>query len=435
MMQIPNNIEAEQAVLCCALIDSRTLPIINNSLVSTDFYSSRHQIIFKHIQMVGDTVDIVNLKDSLVKADELKKVGGDDYLMSLATAIATTAGIQSYIKILSEYSVRRKLIDIGTSIVEQSYSGDIDQIISDVKDNIVNVSNCKDEEIDNFKLFNKVYNIVFDKQTPGLFTNIPGIEKRFYLENGSTNCIAAESNVGKSAFALQMAEYLSDRYGDVLYFTLESSKERLGMRLLCRNTMIPLSKLNKCGGDDGYNDVQAIDLQDQISRLQKTRLNIIDSSKYTYVENIINYCESYRLKHNLKAVFIDFLQMLDTLKSINVAREKINYVILKLKELAKRLDVPVIYLSQLRKDIEGRPKVDDLIESNYIRTHTDYIMMLYAPNRDDDKYQYTTELFLVKGKDQERFSTWLYFDGRFQLFTAGQRPPLIQKKSSKGHEI
>ena len=253
---------------------------------------------------------------------DLAKSGGNSYLISLATTIMTVAGFQSYIDIILECSARRRLIEIGTKLMCNSHNDNLEQLISESKIQINEIISKKSYEITNEIVANRFYNYAHDSTEPGLYTGIAGIEKRFYFENGGTHCIAAESNTGKSALALQIADYVADRYGKTLFFTLESTRNRLFARLVCRNTMIPLSKINKRGGDDGYSEVENIDMQDYLASYKNSNLEINDDSRYIFIENIINHSESYQLKYGLKAIFIDFLQMIDTLKPINSAREK-----------------------------------------------------------------------------------------------------------------
>ena len=417
---LPWSLEAEQSVIGGMLINPDIIPMVKNLLSIDDFYLEKHQEIYKSIISTKDP-DLITIWNNIDKEKVDKK-----YYYSF-TDVTTSAGWKTHVQIILRDSKKRKLWVLGREISEESalYHSDIESILSDAKNGLSAIEkNSIPDEISNEQLAMNTYKGIFEKKEPGLYTGVQGIDKRFYFENGYIHCIAAESGVGKSALSLQILNYIAQSQDkDALFYSLESTNEKLVRRWLCRETSIPLTAINKC---DFKNDGQIEDIQNACNNFSISKLKLFDNSNLVYIEKLISHIESYYLNNDVSIVCIDFLQALDSLKSFSSDRSKINYFISRIKSLAKELNIPVVYTCQLRKDINGRPKLDDLIESNYIRTHTDNILFLYAP--DSDPVVYSVECFLAKGKDQERFSQWLEFNGNYQIFYKGEKPLEMFKK-------
>jgi replicative DNA helicase len=163
-----------------------------------------------------------------------------------------------------------------------------------------------------------------------------------------------------------------------------------------------------------------------MNQLATSRLILIDDERLVEIEKLVSHAESYALQNKISCIFLDYLQLAQSNRRFNSDKQRIDNSIFQLKSLAKRLNVPIIYGCQLRKDVGGRPSLDDLYESNVIRQATDNIIMMYAPNSDPAEYE--VEVFLAKGKEQRRFSEWLHFNGHFQVFTRGDKPEVTTSK-------
>jgi replicative DNA helicase len=419
---LPNSLESEQALIGAMLSTPSLIPDIKNKLELSDIYNDKIQIIYtgileaplKEMSCVWNSIDQTQIDKS--------------YFMELAS-LPTASAWEYHLNNILKLSKQRKLWYIGKTLSEQVIRSDfnIDDVLSSTQSKLHEV-NKTDDEISQEDQWMITYNEIFHNAEPGIYTGIADLDPKFYFESGYIHCIAAESGVGKSAFMMQAACNIGNKYqGKALYFSLESTFNRLARRNIARTAKVALTRINKNHFTD---DTQIQNIWDAVNKLGQSNLVLETASKFMMIEKLINYLESYLVNHRVSSIWIDFLQALDSIKSFTSDRSKFNYIINYIKGFAKDTNIPIIYACQLRKDIEGEPKLDDLIESNYIRTHTDNIIFLYAP--DSSPVEYPVKCYLAKGKEQERFSQWLNFNGNFQMFSRCDEPPLIQKKKSKG---
>ena len=422
----PCDLEAETTILSVMIQFPKYRKQIKEFLSKDDFYREANQYIFSAICDL-ETVDLVSICDKLKRSELLEKSGGQDYVSEIAFYANTGAGWKFHAQLLRELRIRRDIINNSAVMAERGFAlhQELEETLSIGKEFFREIGKSKKDELpDTKKLFGKVYdNLHNDKSEPGLKTGIPSLEE-FYLEPGYIHCVAAESGVGKSAFLLQIADFVSKEYGKTLYFSLESTDLKLATRLLARHSKIALTRLNKRNIHDA---LEWKTIQDTLFELQKSRLILIDNERLQEIERLISYAESACMDGDVKLIVIDFLQLITSNKKINSRHLEISYIISQFKHLSKQLDIPILFASQLRKDIGGRPKLDDLKESGDIRTHTDNIIFLYAPNSDPTVY--AVECFLGKGKEQERFKRWLEFDGNYQEFKEG-----IEPENTKAHK-
>jgi replicative DNA helicase len=154
---------------------------------------------------------------------------------------------------------------------------------------------------------------------------------------------------------------------------------------------------------------------------------------------MVNYIETEALNKNIKMIVVDFLQLQKSSLRHQSRHHEISYIITKYKYLAKELNIPLLYASQLDKEMQKRddrrPRAGDLKESGDIFTHTDNILAIYSPEKilkeTERLSTYAAEVFTLKGKDQEKFSTWLNFNGHFQEYTDGEKPEIVSKKNGR----
>jgi len=400
------------------------MPGIRQIIDTDDFYREAHRLIFSamvglHDKKIG--IDFVTLKNEL--AENYEKTGGDQYITSLIDVASTSAGWKAHTEIIRKKSDQRRIIELCGQVAEFSHQYDPEEALSQLKDGIRGIERESLSEIEDIHhLYTRVYEQIYQKREPGLYTGIECLRDKLYFEPGYIHTIAAESGVGKSALLLQIADYISRVYGPCLFYSMESTRDRLGLRQIARYSRVALTRINKSHFEAGQDEK----IMAAVSDLTESSLILIDDIRFQEVERLCAHAESYALRHNLSAIFIDFLQLLSSKKKHNSRHLEISYIITQFKALAKDLNLPVIFACQLRKDIKGRPTLDDLKESGDIRTHTDNILFLYAPN--NEKTVYPVEIFLAKGKEQERFSRWFEFNGNYQRFTEGQKPEPVQKK-------
>lgn len=430
----PQNIEAEQGILGGILRDSKYLPFIMKELDPEDFYREAHLVIYKSIielKNIKLEIDIITLTDQLEKNQDLEKSGGSEYLFSLMENAPPSAAWEYHCNIIKEKSQRRKIINLGISCSEQAFSPiyQVDEILSDTKNAIMDIDSYRSiDEIDNEKFYMSLYDDVCTTKTPEMKTGIENVDSRYYLEKGCTTVIAAESGTGKSAFCQQVGDFVSKNYGDVLFFSMESTKQKLGVRQIARYSEIPLTMLNK----KIIKDNQHPQLQHAIDSLTQSRMHFIDNMKYSVIERAASYCETYALNNKLALAIFDYIQLFESLNKTQNRHLEISGIARKFNVLAKNLGIPIIVVSQLKESDppNKRPTLNRLKESGDIRFHADNIIFLWSPNPEQTIYD--VECFMAKGKDQDKFSTWLEFNGNYQTFYKGEKPlELVRKKNSK----
>jgi replicative DNA helicase len=421
---LPNSLDSEQALMGALINHPDIIPIVKDKLEVSDIYSNKIQAIYEGI-LKAPQKELTCIWDNI----DQKKVDKKLY-MDIAT-LPIGAAWEYHLDNILKLSKQRQLWYIGQTLSEQVIRSDfnIDDVISDLQLKVQGINKPLEDESQEDQWF-KTYNNIFKDKEPGLYTGVGDLDSKFYMETGYIHLVAAESGVGKSAFMLQSADNISKKYpGKVLYFSLESTFERLARRIIARNAHVALTRINK---NNFHDDVQVQNIWDIVNGFTKSNLILKPESKFMLIEKLINYIEGYLVNNQVSLICIDYLQALDSIKPFTSDRSKINYVINKIKALAKDTDIPIMVACQLRKGIEGEPKLDDLIESNYIRFAFDNILFLYAP--DSDSVIYPVKSFLAKGKEQERFYQWLTFDGNFQKYTLCDQPPLIQTKQRKSKD-
>lgn len=415
---LPHDLDAEEAVLCAMIVYGKA-KTVKSILSPEDFYREAHTHIVQACFECPEP-DILTVAAWLKKHDLLEKAGGLDYLVCLTEAISTGAAVEAHCKIIKDLSIRRQII-LQCGVISEScfqLHEESEDIISTSREFFREIGKLDIEDLPSTaRLCNRIYDNLYEQtEDPGLKVGIPTLEE-FYLEPGYIHCVAGESGFGKSAFLLQVADFVARTYGTTLYFSLESTDVKLGTRLLARHAMIQLTRLNKrhIQGDWEWQKITQA-----LSDMQSQPLILIENSRLSEVEKLVSYCEKVSTNKDIKMIVIDFLQLMSSRKKHNSRHLEISYIVNQFKQLAKQLNIPLLYASQLVKKIGGRPKLEDLKESGDIRTHTDNILFLYT--QDSAPAVYTVECFLAKGKEQERFSLWLEFNGHYQEFKEGLEP-------------
>ena len=428
----PHNIEAEQALLAAMIINPGIIGQVMEMIKPEGFYRESHIAICQAIFELKQDADLVTVKSQLEKNNTLEKAGGQDYLMSLADSHSTSAGWEYYCGIIKDLSVRRELINRVNAALEQLWNQGkaVQDTIASLKSGLIDSAHDIIDYADNRRLYVERYEDIIsdDGKEPGLFAEIPGIENKFFFEAGYIHCIAARSNSGKTAIAVQIADSIQSKYGPVVFYSLESMRSKLANRIIARRSNIALSRLHY----RNLTATQEYNLKNILHDLTTSRLYLIDSTEYRFIERLTIHAENYIQKHGIKCIFVDFLQLMySSAKTFRGSRHlEISYVVGEIKSLAKNLNIPIIFLSQLkRKDGNPRPGLEDLKESGDIENNTDNVLFLHAI-REQDEVEYPVEFFMGKGKDQERFSVWLHFNGHFQEFKEGYEPEIKSKRKN-----
>lgn len=407
--KLPHNIEAEQSVIGCILLDNRVINNVIDQLNEDDFYYEKHRVIFKAIEQIfknGKSVDLTTLTSLLRDQEKLTIVGDVKYLAELSESVPSTANIDSYISLVKEKSLLRNLIDTAQNIAMegQQSNKNIEDIIDEAERKILDVSNNRRtsefKEISNVSV-NVINNIEHLSKSKG---EITGLKTNFYdldkltlgLQNDDLFIIAARPAVGKTAFVLNLATNVA-KFNDtgVAIFSLEMSAEQLVSRVLSSQARVEAQKMKK-GNLSEKEWQRLIAAQHTLSEL-----NIyIDDTAGIKVQDVRAKCRRLYQENKLGLVVIDYLQLLSSNKSTNNRQEEVSDISRTLKEIAREFHVPVIACAQLSRQVERReekrPVMSDLRESGSIEQDADVVTFLYRDeyyNAETDRANITELIF------------------------------------------
>jgi replicative DNA helicase len=384
----PHNLEAEQAVLGGILINDDAFNQVADILSDDDFYREAHALIFRGMLTLynrDDPIDVITLSHVLREGGILEKVGGTDFLASLAEATSTSAGILYHAEIVKDLSTRRGLINQCAHISEVcfQFTNDTGEVLDLAEQTIFEIAEKNVEQV--FYPLSEVIKESFKKIEKTTGSNITGVPTGFTdfdnltsgLQPSDLIIIAGRPSMGKTALALNIAynAALESRMG-VAIFSLEMSRLQLGMRLLGADAMIEASRIRKgLLQDDDY-----LHLTDSANRLSELPIYIDDSSGLSALE-LKAKARRLKKKFDIGLVVIDYLQLMQSKRSIESRQLEISDISRSLKALAKDLNIPVVAVSQLNRKVEDRPNkrpiLADLRESGAIEQDADLILFIY----------------------------------------------------------
>jgi replicative DNA helicase len=386
----PYNEEAEQYVLGACFGSGDAFARAVEIIELDDFYKTSHRKIFSAMQFLfeaNDPIDILTIADRLRKNNDLDDAGGMDYLDFLEGRVPTSAAISHHSKIIREKKVLRDLIESATEIVASSYedSDDADEILDKAERSIFEISEKRTKR--SFYSIKEIVKSSFDSieklfEKPGMVT---GVETGFRdldqmtsgLQPSDLVIIAGRPSMGKTSFALDIARFAAcKRKVPTAIFSLEMSKEQLGMRMLCSEARVSSVKLRTgfLASSDWPNLTAAA------GRVSEAPIFIDDSPQLSTLD-VRARARRLKAEHSLGLVIIDYLQLMHGSRKIESRQLEISEISRGLKGLAKELDVPIIALSQLSRAVESRtdkrPLLSDLRESGSIEQDADVVAFIY----------------------------------------------------------
>lgn len=430
----PHDNDAEQMVLACMLYpDEDGVRVAAENLLSDDFYSPAHKIIFNaFIDLYNNNkpVDFVMAKDKLESLGFLEQVGGVEYLVNLSGLAATTAKTKFYVDIVKQKAIFRRLIKVSDSIAAKSYEGgeDVNAVIAEAEQDILEVSqniNSNDFVSMDRVMAEVIENI--DKVTRSN-SNITGIETGFKdfdrltagLQNSDLILIAGRPSMGKTAFALNIAQYAAvEKRVPVAIFSLEMSKAQLGNRMLSAQALVDSSKLRV--GNLTPEEFDAIAMA--MGTLSAAPIEIYDTPGINPI-SMREKCRKLKLEKGLGLIVIDYLQLMEGTGNRNESdQQRVSYISRSLKGIARELNVPVIALSQLSRGPEGRtdhrPMMSDLRESGAIEQDADVVCLLFREEyykKDDPEVKNKGEVIVAKNRNGSTDTVNLIWRGQFTRF-------------------
>jgi len=434
----PQNIEAEQAVLGCMLIEKEAIGKAEAVLRAEDFYKEAHRKIFQAIVNLsdkGEPIDLISVTEELRSKNQLEEVGGSIYITQLANWVPTAANVEYYAKLVQSKSVLRNLIGTASQIAALGYDGeeDIDVLLDKAEQMVFNIAQrsstqgfvqIKDVLGDAFERLEEIYN------TAGGITGVPsGFHDLDYMTSGfqpsDLIILAARPSMGKTALCLNIAENIAIKHKKpVVIFSLEMSKEQLVQRLLCAEAKINGQRLRS----GQLQDNEWVKLSRAVGSLSEAPIFIDDTASISLME-LRTKARRIKAEHGLGMIVIDYLQLMQGRGKIENRQQEISEISRSLKALARELEVPVVALSQLSRAVESRvnkrPQLSDLRESGSIEQDADLVLFIYRDeyyNPESDK-KGIAELIIAKQRNGPVGNVEVVFMKDYTRFENKSRSP------------
>ena len=390
----PNNLEAEQSVLGAILLLNEAINHAIEILAAEDFYRESHRQIFQSMVELtdrGEPVDAITLTDILRNKGLLEQIGGSAYIAELASVVPTASNVPYYARIVREKSVLRSLASIATDIASSAYGmpSDVDAFLDQAEHRIFEIAerrirpsfhSMKELTKDSLGILERMYqNRDLITGVPSGFIDLDRITAGF--QPSDLVIIAARPSMGKTALALNIAAHAAmeaDRPVGVAFFSLEMSKEQLVLRMLCSEARVDSARARQ--GFLGERDFPK--LAQAAARLSESNIYVDDSSDTTAI-TLKAKCRRLKRERakNLGLIIVDYLQLMRSARPGESREKEIAEISRSLKSLAKELQIPVIALSQLNRQVESRenrrPMLADLRESGALEQDADVIAFIY----------------------------------------------------------
>ena len=424
----PQDTVAEQSLLGAILLSDKVLPEVLNIIRAEDFYEMKHQVIFRAICNLYDQhrpIDLITLTTELKNSKQLKEVGGAPYLTELTNFVPTASHAKAYAEIIEKASTRRKLIDAGTEIAARAYEegADVGDLVGQAEKKLFEVSDkiIKSDYVAMSDLladaFERIEELRKNKGAlRGLKTGFRDLDnKTAGLQKGDLIIIGARPAMGKTTFAQNLAyNVASINNRGVLFFSMEMGANEIIDRMISDVSGVDNWKM-RTGNINGDEEAR---ITDALAEMDEIPIYIDDTSSMTIMD-LRNKARRAKHDHEIGVVIVDYLQLItgsDRYKGNRV--QEVTEISRGLKILARELEIPVIALAQLSRNVTGRddprPVLSDLRESGSIEQDADLVMFLHRPDyyrQNDDNYEEThiTELLVAKHRHGAVGKIELYF--------------------------
>jgi replicative DNA helicase len=427
---LPSNVEAERSILGAILLDNALCNQAIELLRREELFLDSHRRIYEKMIALterGVAVDLVTLADELKRAGEFEQVGGATYIASLIDGLPRTDNIEHYARLVKSKAMLRRLITASNQIIANCFAEeeDAETLVDQAEQMIFQIA--EDRIRQGFRYIGEVAQRRLEQieQMAGRPEMITGVPTGFTDFDQMTSglqvqdlvIIAARPSQGKTALALNIAQYAAKNGHVVGIFSLEMSAEQLVSRLLCSEARVDAHRLRT-----GYlNREEWAKLADALRRLMETQIFIDDTAAQSVMEM---RAKSRRLKaeHGLDLLIIDYIQLMSGRGRIESRQQEVSQISRELKGLAKELKVPVIALSQLSRAPELRsehkPQLSDLRESGSLEQDADVVCFIYREEvyNPSEENRGLAELIVGKQRNGPTGSVQLAFLKEFTRF-------------------
>jgi replicative DNA helicase len=434
---LPHSLDAERCVLGSIILENDSLYQVVDLLGADDFYAENHRILYERfVELITKSrgVDLIILKEELSRLSELEQVGGITYIASLIDAVPTARNITHYAQIIKERAALRRLILAGYEIIDSCYKQEeeTEDILNRAEQRIFSIAQKR--LTSGFVPFKEIADDVWNKinqlhenpgQVTGVATGFADFDKLTSgLQPTDFVIIAGRPSMGKTALALNIAQSAATTANKTVgVFSLEMSKEQLGMRFVCSEARVNFHRLRS--GETTREDWTK--LMKAMATLADAKIFIDDSSGLTPLDMS---AKARRLKaeYGCDLLIVDYLQMMRMRSRTENRQQEISAISRSLKELAKELYLPVIALSQLSRGPELRtdhePQLADLRESGSIEQDADLVCFIYREevySPEDETVKGLAELMVKKHRNGPLqniplvfLKEWTRFENRYE---------------------
>ena len=426
----PHNMEAEKAVLGAILIDPDIFTFIRPILDASAFYSPQHQKIYKAISELdtqSQKADILILTDYLRSANELDSVGGASYIASLTDEVPSSANYEFYAKIVLEAAIRRNLLKVSNKISADVFDDSISSrtVLEEAQKSIFDLT-----EAGNSATFKSLAEVIMPTlevlekmhERKGEYTGVPSgfanLDNMTYgFQNSEFIIIGARPSVGKTALAMTMAANIAiDEKIPTAFFSLEMSDMQLVQRLIASRSKINSNRIRSA-------NLTARDfskVSETCGALYEAPFYLVDMPNMKLLDLRAIARQLCSPPYNVKIIFIDYITLITGENASIPRHEQIAEISRSLKSLARELNIPVVALSQLTRDAEGKkPGLADIRESGSLEQDADVVMFLHREREDtsgDAAKPIPTELILAKQRNGPIGTVSLLFLSQYTTF-------------------
>lgn len=438
---LPHSEESERAVLSAALLDPEQFSIISGRLRVDDFYSEHHRILYDAMLAIAEqhvAIDLRTLQAQLEQRDKFEAVGGVSYLATLDLDLPDLGRLETYVEIVKERSVRRRLIAACSEITRSCLDGGVEAQVALGKAE-QSILGLGEEAVQRgfvklSQIFDDTMEDLEDRPTHGFIGLPTGFvdfdNKARGLNRSNLIIIAGRPGMGKTSLALNIAQNVAIREGKAVgIFSLEMSQQELGLRILSAEADVPFGPLRS----GHLSQKQWSKVIETVRTISAAPLFVDDSANPSLLE-VASKARRLKIEHQLELLIVDYLQLMQAGGRYENRNLEISAITRGLKQLAKELDIPVIALSQLsrqpeRRGSDHRPQLADLRESGSIEQDADLVSFIYR----DEMYDPETEdkgiaeLIIAKHRNGETGTVKLVFLGDTTKFCnlsrQGTAPP------------
>ena len=402
---LPHDFEAEQAVLAAMLLEpSYCINVVIEKIRDVNsFYSPVNRIIYNAIlelEKRGTGVDLISLSHYLDTLGRLEEIGGKSYLAKLQNTIATTANIETWCDILNQHAILRSMISVCTESMQACYSSDrkksVDLLLDELEGKILKVREKTSSEVYELDELVKgacenLQKIMRGEVEPGLPTGFVDLDRMTSgLKPGDMFVLAARPSIGKTSLGLNIISNVAladpENPVPVAFFSLEMTELQIATRLLCSEAQIS----EKVFHNRSFNNADLPKLTRAVVTLKNAKI-FIDPTPSLKVLELRSKARRLHQQHGIKLIVIDYLQLMKA-PGTNSRQEEVAEISSGIKSLAKELNVPILVLAQLNRDVErvggaggpAKPKLSSLRESGAIEQDADVVAFLHR-DRDAQK--------------------------------------------------